>query len=460
MPHAFHQRRDVRLQLARERAATHDLAARHVHDRGERVGCRRQRGDALGRHAVAGDPDLILRRGARVPNLGRASEQLLVAQPADFCAAESDDAQLLGGAASFSVSSAPSVFKSVFADRISRALGCMRAPLPGGPRDPIATRVRVIRVHPRDPRETGLLRWAPQAIPDSHRGSQFFRVFRVVRGQSLRVRRVRNGANSFYPMPDYTHFIFVDFENVQDVDLTLAKDKPVHVTLLIGAKQTKVPTKLATQLHSFAAQVAPVEVGGSGRNALDLTLAMYLGREIERHPQASFVIVSRDQDFDPMIAHLRSAGAHIERVSAFASVPPLAPARKSARPVKAARPPASKPSVRATPPARPTAPAAMKPAASLPPVTATEKSTDTPLPPRIGMEPIPDLARRQNAIFARLSNPTTKNRPATQKALVAQLRATLGKNVTEADVISTLASLKERRVLSIDAENRIVYAHR
>lgn len=270
-------------------------------------------------------------------------------------------------------------------------------------------------------------------------------------------------------MPDFTHFIFVDFENVQDVDLTLAKDKTVHVTLLIGAKQTKVPTKLATQLHSFAAQVAPIEVGGSGRNALDLTLAMYLGREIERHPQASFVIVSRDQDFDPMIAHLRGAGAHVERVSAFASVPALAPARKSARPAKAARTPAPRTPARlapvaaarpaATPPPRPAAPVAIKPAAPTPPPAAA-RSTDTPLPPRIGMEPISDLARRQNIIFARLSDPANKNRPGTQKALVAHLRTALGKNVTEADVTTTLASLEERRVLSIDAQKRIIYAQR
>lgn len=271
-------------------------------------------------------------------------------------------------------------------------------------------------------------------------------------------------------MPDFTHFIFVDFENVQDVDLTLAKDKSVHVTLLIGAKQTKVPTKLATQLHTFAAQVAPIEVGGSGRNALDLTLAMYLGREIERHPQANFVIVSRDQDFDPMIAHLKAAGARVERVPSFAAVSAFVSGRKAVRPVRAARTPAPRSHARPAPPAaaakpaalplpRPAAPVAMKPAAPTPPA-ATAKSTDTPLPPRIGMETIPDLARRQNAIFARLSNPTNKNRPSTQKALAAHLRAALGNNAAEADVAATMAQLAERRVLSIDAQKRVVYAHR
>lgn len=241
-------------------------------------------------------------------------------------------------------------------------------------------------------------------------------------------------------MPDFTHFIFVDFENVQDVDLTLARGKPVHVTLLIGAKQTKVPTKLATQLHTFASQVAPIEVGGSGRNALDLTLALYLGREIERHPQASFAIVSRDQDFDPMIAHLKSAGASVARVSGFAAVPCF-----TTRPSSGNLPPRKSRSRRNPGPAAP---------------AVTPKPTATPLPLRIGMDAIPDLARRQNAIFARLSNPTNKNRPTTQKALAAHLRAALGNNAAEADLAATMAQLAERRVLSIDAQKRVVYAHR
>lgn len=255
-------------------------------------------------------------------------------------------------------------------------------------------------------------------------------------------------------MPDFTHFIFVDFENVQDVDLALARNKPVHVTLLIGAKQTKVPTKLATQLHTFAAQVTPIEVGGSGRNALDLTLAMYLGREIERHPQANFVIVSGDHDFDPMIAHLVNGGTQITRVSNFAAVPAFTSAKKPVRPAKMAKIPASKPTARVSAP-----PIAAKPTA-MPPSITTEKSTGAPLPPRIEMDASPEITRRQTAIRARLSNPTNKNRPSTQKALLAHLETSLGNDATAADVAATIEQLTQRGVLSIDAQKRVVYAHR
>lgn len=253
-------------------------------------------------------------------------------------------------------------------------------------------------------------------------------------------------------MPDFNHFIFVDFENVQDVNLSLAKGKSVHVTLLIGAKQTKVPTKLATQCHSLGAQVAPIEVGGSGRNALDLTLAMYLGREIQRHPEANFVIVSRDHDFDPMIRHLVNDGVNVERVSGFAAISAFESAQKPARPVKTTRGPAPKPNSRPAPHPSASRPAALSPSAAptIPP--------GTPLPPRIGMDATSDLTRRQTAIRVRLSNPTNKNRPSTQKALAAHLRASLGKSATVADVTTTMDQLTQWGVLSIDEQKRVVYA--
>ncbi|MBI2498594.1 MAG: hypothetical protein HYV75_11965 [Opitutae bacterium] len=75
------------------------------------------------------------------------------------------------------------------------------------------------------------------------------------------------------PAESFTHFVFVDFENVPSIDLALVAGKPVHVTLLIGKNQTKRETSLSVQLHAHAGQVAPIEVGASGRNALDMVLS-------------------------------------------------------------------------------------------------------------------------------------------------------------------------------------------
>jgi hypothetical protein len=122
-------------------------------------------------------------------------------------------------------------------------------------------------------------------------------------------------------MSEITHFVFVDFENVPSVDLTLVSGKPVHVTLLIGNKQTKLDTLLSVQLNQFAGQVRPVMVGASGRNALDLTLAYYLGEATRLNPGVSYHIVSKDKDFDPLIAHLRTMEVRIARCDSVAALP-------------------------------------------------------------------------------------------------------------------------------------------
>lgn len=131
-----------------------------------------------------------------------------------------------------------------------------------------------------------------------------------------------------------TYFVFVDFENVQKVDLTLIEGKPVHVTLLIGKNQTWLDLPLVQQIRRLPNQVELLEVGASGRNALDLTLAHYLGRAVERIPEATYGIVSKDKDFDPLVAHLVSRGIQVVRKDSLASLLFLAPAK----PAAAARP--------------------------------------------------------------------------------------------------------------------------
>ena len=105
---------------------------------------------------------------------------------------------------------------------------------------------------------------------------------------------------------EFSHFVFVDFENVPDVDLAAIAGQAVRVTLLLSKNQKKLSTSLTLQIHRHAKQIELIEVGATGRNALDLVLANYLGQAIERFPTAEFAIVSKDQDFAAMIAHLNA----------------------------------------------------------------------------------------------------------------------------------------------------------
>jgi len=216
-----------------------------------------------------------------------------------------------------------------------------------------------------------------------------------------------------------THFVFVDFENVPDIELGLIAGLPVHVSLLIGKNQTKLHLPLVQQIHKLADQVDLIEVGNSGRNALDLTLAYYLGHAVQQMPTLKFHIVSGDKDFDPLIAHIHAKGLSVTRHTTFAALPFLP------RPKKAVAPTHAK-------------------------TTAATTAKKTPAPTAK-----PPAIDRSTKVIARLSNPSSKNRPASSKALLAHLKASLGKEATDAKVKETVDALQDKGVLSIDAAGKI-----
>lgn len=212
------------------------------------------------------------------------------------------------------------------------------------------------------------------------------------------------------------HHVFVDFENVPSVDLALIADLPVLVTLLIGGMQSKLDTHLVEQIHAHAAKVRLVKLAASGRNAVDLTLAYYLGRAVAEHDKAELHIVSKDKDFEPLIAHLRAKKLNVSRAESFAALPFL-PAGKPAT-VSRER--------RATP----------KKAPAVAKITPEDRSAKA---------------------FARLQNPLSRNRPSNERALRAHLRTALGKQSSEASIESVLGQLQDQNVLTMGAGGRVAY---
>lgn len=116
--------------------------------------------------------------------------------------------------------------------------------------------------------------------------------------------------------PPLNH-VFVDFENVHQVDLSVIGAKSVNFTLLLGAKQTKLDAGLVEKLMEHAASVQLVRLASSGKNALDFTLAYYVGRAVSANPAAYIHIVSKDTGFDPLIEHLRSRHIYAHRHDSF-----------------------------------------------------------------------------------------------------------------------------------------------
>lgn len=115
------------------------------------------------------------------------------------------------------------------------------------------------------------------------------------------------------PISPPMNHVFVDFENVHQVDLSLIGAKSVSFTLMVGAKQTKLDSDLVEKLMAHSSSVQLVKLKSSGKNALDFALAYYLGRAALADPTAYFHIVSKDGGFDPLIEHLRARHIHVYR---------------------------------------------------------------------------------------------------------------------------------------------------
>src|SRR5258706_6701147 len=128
-------------------------------------------------------------------------------------------------------------------------------------------------------------------------------------------------------LPAPVNHVFVDFENVHKVDLAVIGSKAVSFTLLVGPRQTKLDVALVEKLFEHAVSVQLVRLTSTGRNALDFTLAYYVGRAVAADPTGYFHIVSKDAGFDPLIEHLRSKHIRARRHDDFAALAFTGPAK-------------------------------------------------------------------------------------------------------------------------------------
>jgi len=128
-----------------------------------------------------------------------------------------------------------------------------------------------------------------------------------------------SSAVSAEPKPP-VNYVFVDYENVHELDLALIGSKTVYFTLLLGALQTKLDAALVEKLIEHAAAVQLVRLSSTRKNALDFTLAYYMGKAVQADPNAYFHIVSKDTGFDPLVEHLGSRHIRARRHNDFTTL--------------------------------------------------------------------------------------------------------------------------------------------
>lgn len=111
-------------------------------------------------------------------------------------------------------------------------------------------------------------------------------------------------------------YLYIDYENVQDVKVDVIK-KTTKVKIILGNDQTKIPVELVTKTQPFGVMVEWIQVSGKGRNALDFFIVFYLSKDAELDKGKSFIIYSKDTGFDPLISHLKKTGVDAKRIVSF-----------------------------------------------------------------------------------------------------------------------------------------------
>ena len=238
--------------------------------------------------------------------------------------------------------------------------------------------------------------------------------------------------------PPMNH-VFVDYENVHQLDHSVIGTKAVCFTLLMGAKQTKVDAVVMERIMERAATVQLVRLTTSGKNALDFTIAYYVGRAVITDPTGYFHIVSKDKGYDPLIEHLRSRHIRAYRHDDFSTL------TLTGHPKPPITPPATPPT--ATPPATPSPKTPRK--------TPSKASSKLPVAAQSKPQPKPPVDLLTKAL-AHLKKNTT-NRPKRKKTLLSHLRDLKGKKATEADALDLVEKLCKAGHISIGDKDAVTY---
>jgi len=126
-----------------------------------------------------------------------------------------------------------------------------------------------------------------------------------------------------------TNYVLVDFENVQPDSLAALATGQFRVKVFVGASQAKgrISFELVHSMQALGANAEYVKIARTGKNAVDMHIAYYVGRLLEKEPSAVVHIVSRDTDFDPLIEYLHAKGSACKRVKSIAEIPKHVAAR-------------------------------------------------------------------------------------------------------------------------------------
>jgi hypothetical protein len=119
---------------------------------------------------------------------------------------------------------------------------------------------------------------------------------------------------------DYDKYIFVDYENVQDINIDIIDNK-IKMLIIVGETQNKIPINLIQKTQPYGNSIEWLQIKSSGKkNALDFFIVYFLGYYISNSNNKEYIIYSKDTGYDPLIEYLRAKNINVIRIVSFKQI--------------------------------------------------------------------------------------------------------------------------------------------
>jgi hypothetical protein len=100
--------------------------------------------------------------------------------------------------------------------------------------------------------------------------------------------------------------ILIDYENVQDINLKPLLNLDVLIKVFHNANQKFSSSFLKLAMEFGKERIELIQIMGSGKNAADFHIAYFLGKLMHEITNSSFLIISKDNGFKPLVNFIKS----------------------------------------------------------------------------------------------------------------------------------------------------------
>jgi hypothetical protein len=116
-----------------------------------------------------------------------------------------------------------------------------------------------------------------------------------------------------------SRILFVDYENVQNIDLDFIKKENLETIVFVGKSQKKIPFEMVQKAQQLGKLITWHQIEGQGSNALDFHIAFLLGHltATDTGKVAEYIILSKDKGFDPLLKYVQKERYNCRRINSL-----------------------------------------------------------------------------------------------------------------------------------------------